>query len=66
MGKKFRMLALPIAAAALTALATPAQAAEGYDRCQEGHYCLFSGLDGTGDIVQLTGSTAEPGGPGDG
>jgi len=57
-GKKFRMLALPIAAAALTALATPAQAAEGYDRCQEGHYCLFSGLDGTGDIVQLTGSTA--------
>lgn len=58
MGKKFRMLALPIAAAALTALATPAQAAEGYDRCQEGHYCLFSGLDGTGDIVQLTGSTA--------
>ncbi|MFC4006200.1 peptidase inhibitor family I36 protein [Nonomuraea purpurea] len=51
------MLAFPLAAAALAALATPAQAAEGYDRCQEGYYCLFSGFDGTGDIVQLQGNT---------
>ncbi|MBA2894292.1 peptidase inhibitor family I36 protein [Nonomuraea soli] len=57
MGKKFHVLALPIAAVALAALSAPAQAAEGYDRCQEGYYCLFSGLDGTGDIVQLQGNT---------
>ncbi|MFI9597957.1 peptidase inhibitor family I36 protein [Nonomuraea sp. NPDC052265] len=57
-GKKFHVLALPIAVAALAAVASPAQAATGYDRCQEGNYCLFSGLDGTGDIVQLQASTA--------
>ncbi|MEV0589540.1 peptidase inhibitor family I36 protein [Nonomuraea sp. NPDC050310] len=59
MGKKFHALALPIAAATLAVLATPAQAADGYDRCQEGNYCLFSGLNGTGDIVQLKADTAD-------
>ncbi|SEF85298.1 Peptidase inhibitor family I36 [Nonomuraea solani] len=60
MGKKLHILALPLAAAAaLTVLATPAQAADGYDRCVEGNYCLFSGLDGTGDIVQIKGSTPD-------
>ncbi|MFC5828170.1 peptidase inhibitor family I36 protein [Nonomuraea insulae] len=59
MGKKLHIWALPLAAAALAALATPAQAAAGYDRCQEGNYCLFSGLDGTGDIVQITGNTPD-------
>ncbi|TYB61894.1 hypothetical protein FXF51_27930 [Nonomuraea sp. PA05] len=59
MGKKLHMLALPLAAAALTALAAPAQAADGYDRCQDGYYCLFSGLDGTGDIVQIKTDTPD-------
>lgn len=59
MGKKLHIWALPLAAAALAALATPAQAADGYDRCQEGNYCLFSGLDGTGDIVQINGNTPD-------
>ncbi|WP_344887655.1 peptidase inhibitor family I36 protein [Nonomuraea antimicrobica] len=60
MGKKLHKWALPLAAAAaLTVLATPAQAADGYDRCQDGYYCLFSGLDGTGDIVQIKSDTPD-------
>lgn len=64
MGKKFQILALPLAAAAMTtavtvALTGPAQAADGYDRCQEGYYCMFSGLDGTGDIIQIQGNTPD-------
>ncbi|GAB2909686.1 hypothetical protein GCM10027203_06060 [Nonomuraea fastidiosa] len=59
MGKKLQMLALPLAAAVVAALGTPAQAAEGYDRCQEGYYCMFSGLDGTGDIIQINADTPD-------
>ncbi|MEU7896901.1 peptidase inhibitor family I36 protein [Nonomuraea sp. NPDC049152] len=54
MDKKLHMLALPIAAVALSILPTaPAHAAVGYDRCHAGYYCMFSGLDGTGDIIEL-------------
>ncbi|WP_237110442.1 peptidase inhibitor family I36 protein [Nonomuraea sp. MG754425] len=53
------MLALPLAAAAVTVLGAPAQAAEGYDRCQTGYYCLFSGLDGAGDIIQINTDTPD-------
>ncbi|MEV0235371.1 peptidase inhibitor family I36 protein [Nonomuraea sp. NPDC050786] len=59
MGKKLHLLALPIAAAALALTALPAQAAVGYDRCAAGYYCLFSGLDGTGDIVQIKSDTPD-------
>lgn len=59
MGKKLHLVTLPLAAAALVALAIPAQAADGYDRCQEGNYCMFSGLDGTGDIIQITSDTPD-------
>ncbi|MEU7835163.1 MULTISPECIES: peptidase inhibitor family I36 protein [unclassified Nonomuraea] len=60
MGKKLQMLALPIAAAALAILPTiPAQAATGYDRCHAGNYCMFSGLDGTGDIIEIQSDTPD-------
>lgn len=60
MGKKLHLLAVPIAAVAVAALTTlPAQAAEGYDRCLPGNYCMFSGLDGTGDIIQIDTSTPD-------
>lgn len=60
MGKKLHALALPVAATALAALATaPAQAADGYDRCHAGFYCLFSGLDGSGDIVEIKSDTPD-------
>jgi hypothetical protein len=60
MGRKLHMLALPIAAAALATLASvPAHAADGYDRCHDGRYCMFSGLDGTGDLVEITGDTPD-------
>lgn len=61
MGKKLHLLALPIAAAALTALTSiPAQAAtDGYDRCRAGYYCMFSGLDGTGDMIEIQSDTPD-------
>lgn len=61
MGKKLHLLALPIAAVALaTMMSGPAQAAEGgYERCQENNYCMFSGLDGTGDIIQIQANTPD-------
>lgn len=59
LGKKLHILALPIAAAALALTAVPAQAADGYDRCPANYYCLFSGLDGTGDIVQIQSNTPD-------
>ncbi|GAB2449495.1 hypothetical protein GCM10027187_16130 [Streptosporangium sandarakinum] len=60
MGKKLQMLALPVAAVALTALAgAPAQAATGYDRCHAGSYCMFSGLDGTGDMIEIKSDTPD-------
>ncbi|MFW5416012.1 peptidase inhibitor family I36 protein [Nocardiopsis sp. CNT-189] len=33
-----------------TAVAAPAQAATGYDRCPHGYFCLFSGYGGSGKI----------------
>ncbi|MBB3728379.1 peptidase inhibitor family I36 protein [Nonomuraea dietziae] len=60
MGKKLHALVLPMAVVALSALPTvPAHAATGYDRCNEGYYCMFSGLDGTGDIIQIRVSTPD-------
>ncbi|MEU8102952.1 peptidase inhibitor family I36 protein [Nonomuraea muscovyensis] len=60
MGKKLQMLALPTVAFALAlAPAIPAQAADGYDRCRAGYYCMFSGLDGTGDMIEIQASTPD-------
>lgn len=51
-------LAGAVATLSLTS-ALPAQAADGYDRCPAGSYCLFSGLDGTGDMITLSRSTPD-------
>jgi hypothetical protein len=59
-GKKLQMVALSTAAAAFSLLpAAPAQAADGYDRCRAGYYCLFSGLDGGGDLIEIQGDTPD-------
>ncbi|MGW7368012.1 peptidase inhibitor family I36 protein [Streptomyces sp. NPDC054841] len=54
-------LLVPVAAAAAAVVpaASTAQAADGYGRCPDGHYCMFSGLDGTGDMITLRGSTPD-------
>ncbi|WP_419994697.1 peptidase inhibitor family I36 protein [Streptomyces boninensis] len=55
-----RAVAVPIAAAAAALVPmTPAHAAEGYDRCPAGYYCMFSGLDGTGDMITLKANTPD-------
>jgi hypothetical protein len=60
LGKKLQLMALPVAVAALTALTSgPAHAADGYDRCRANHYCMFSGLDGTGDMIEIQASTPD-------
>lgn len=54
--------ALVVAAAAATAVVVPASAAhaaDGYDRCPVGYYCMFSGLDGTGDMIKLRASSPD-------
>ncbi|MFE5867633.1 peptidase inhibitor family I36 protein [Streptomyces roseifaciens] len=49
-----RALLVPVVAAAAVALpVSTAHAADGYDRCPDGHYCMFSGPDGTGDMIKL-------------
>ncbi|MGW5383511.1 peptidase inhibitor family I36 protein [Nocardia sp. NPDC003963] len=52
---KLRKLAatvlLVLGAAGLSGLAAPAQAATGFDRCPDGHFCLFSAADGGGRIA---------------
>lgn len=54
------LAAVPLAlAAAVLPSAATAQAADGYDRCPADHYCMFSGLDGTGDMIALTGNTPD-------
>ncbi|WP_236714545.1 peptidase inhibitor family I36 protein [Nonomuraea pusilla] len=54
------MLVLTTAAAALTLLPTaPAHAAEGYDRCPDTYYCMFSGLDGSGDMITIKADTPD-------
>ncbi|MER5305122.1 peptidase inhibitor family I36 protein [Streptomyces lasiicapitis] len=53
-----RLSALFVAVAAAAATLAPvstAHAADGYDRCPDGHYCMFSALDGNGDMVALRG-----------
>ncbi|MBW5480789.1 peptidase inhibitor family I36 protein [Streptomyces bambusae] len=48
------------AVAAMGLMPAPAaQAADGYDRCPVGYYCMFSGLDGTGDMIKLRHSTPD-------
>ncbi|MEV6977734.1 peptidase inhibitor family I36 protein [Kitasatospora sp. NPDC093806] len=61
MNSTLRSLLVPLAAVGAVALpvTVPAHAATGYDRCPVGFYCLFSGLDGTGDIVRLNRSAPD-------
>ncbi len=60
MRKKLSVLLVAVAAAAATVVpVSTAHAAEGYDRCPDGYYCMFSGLDGTGDMITLSGSTPD-------
>jgi hypothetical protein len=55
-----RSLLGPVVAAAAVALPdSMAHAADGYDRCPDGYYCMFSGLDGAGDMITLRGSTPD-------
>ncbi|MEV8314907.1 peptidase inhibitor family I36 protein [Streptomyces sp. NPDC059900] len=61
-GPKNRLPALLVALAAAGAALVPvstAHAADGYDRCPDGSYCMFSGLDGTGDMITVSGSTPD-------
>lgn len=60
MRKKFSVLLVAVAAATATAVpVSAAHAADGYDRCPDGYYCMFSGLDGTGDMITLRGNTPD-------
>ncbi|MFF1696328.1 peptidase inhibitor family I36 protein [Streptomyces sp. NPDC058257] len=60
MRKQLSVLLVTVAAAAATmAPLSTAHAADGYDRCPAGSYCMFSGLDGTGDMITLKGSTPD-------
>ncbi|MFC5720215.1 peptidase inhibitor family I36 protein [Streptomyces gamaensis] len=60
MRNTLRTLLVPVAVAAATVVpVTTARAADGYDRCPDGYYCMFSGLDGTGDVITLTHSTPD-------
>ena len=58
---RLRTAAFVAAAAGLfgAALAAPAHAATGYDRCPSGSYCMFSELDGGGDIVVITSNVSD-------
>ncbi|WP_280435636.1 peptidase inhibitor family I36 protein [Nocardia carnea] len=42
---------LVLGTAGLSGLAAPAHAATGFDRCPDGHFCLFSAPDGGGRIA---------------
>ncbi len=60
MAKKFRIGMVVLASAAGLAMAAPAHAAAtGYDRCPVNNYCMFSGLDGSGDMVAFTASNPD-------
>ncbi|HEY6738509.1 MAG TPA: peptidase inhibitor family I36 protein [Actinopolymorphaceae bacterium] len=63
MARKLHRLLVPLAAAAFATapMAAPAQAATGYDRCPDDHYCMFSGLDGTGDMIAIQADTPDLG-----
>ncbi|MBZ4322875.1 peptidase inhibitor family I36 protein [Streptomyces huiliensis] len=59
-----KLSALLVAVAATGVAAAPvstAHAADGYDRCPAGSYCMFSGLDGTGDMIRLSANTPDLG-----
>lgn len=58
--KNLSALLVTVAAAATTVMpGSTAHAADGYDRCPDGSYCMFSGLDGTGDMISLRGNTPD-------
>jgi hypothetical protein len=60
MRKKLAALLMGVAAATATVVpVSTAHAADGYDRCPAGYYCMFSGLDGTGDMIKLTRSAPD-------
>ncbi|MEU5425318.1 peptidase inhibitor family I36 protein [Streptomyces olivoreticuli] len=60
MRNTLRALFVPVAVAAAAVLpVSTALAAGGYDRCPVGYYCMFSGLDGTGDVIKLRGSVPD-------
>ncbi|MEV4436562.1 peptidase inhibitor family I36 protein [Streptomyces sp. NPDC049585] len=60
MRNTLRALLVAVATAVALPLPAPAaHAADGYDRCPAGYYCMFSGLDGTGDMIKLRGSTPD-------
>ncbi|GHG74760.1 peptidase inhibitor family I36 protein [Streptomyces griseocarneus] len=60
MRNPLRTVLVPVAVAAAGVLpASTAHAADGYDRCPADYYCMFSGLDGTGDIIKLRGNTPD-------
>ncbi|MEV4442945.1 peptidase inhibitor family I36 protein [Streptomyces sp. NPDC049577] len=60
MRNALRTLLVPVAAVAMAALLVSAvHAADGYDRCPAGYYCMFSGLDGTGDMIKLRGNAPD-------
>ncbi|WTX00792.1 peptidase inhibitor family I36 protein (plasmid) [Streptomycetaceae bacterium NBC_01309] len=44
-------IAATVAGIATLGVASPAQAATGFDRCPEGRFCLFSQLNGQGTIA---------------
>ena len=54
-----RILLAGVVAALSMAPNSPAHAAVGYDRCPDGYYCMFSGLDGTGDMIKLLTNTPD-------
>ncbi|MEU3843660.1 peptidase inhibitor family I36 protein [Streptomyces sp. NPDC028635] len=57
-----KLSVLLVAVAAVTGAGVPvsaAHAADGYDRCPVGYYCLFSGLDGTGDMITIRASAPD-------
>ncbi|MGA6206383.1 peptidase inhibitor family I36 protein [Nocardia testacea] len=49
--RKFAAAALLVLGATGFASTAPAQAAVGYDRCPNGHFCLFSASNGGGRIA---------------
>ncbi|MFV8130167.1 peptidase inhibitor family I36 protein [Streptomyces syringium] len=60
MRNTLRTLLLSVAVAAAAVLpVSSASAADGYDRCPDGYYCMFSGLDGSGDMIALRSNTPD-------
>jgi Peptidase inhibitor family I36 len=49
---KAGLLTVAAAFVGIAGVATPAQAATGWDRCEAGYFCAFTGPNGTGVIAQ--------------